>query len=169
MEGQDIRSLLEILFDRYDRNHDNVLDINEFVKLLVHIQKKTDSPIKDMTIEAAKAVFNLLISIHKKNNSVLSFEEFVEWWLRDDKYEILVGKKSKKIIKAYKIFKEFSYIHTNENGIREVMSPREFYEMNNAFDDTITYEASEQVFDSIDNDGNGLITFKEFLDWLEWM
>ena len=64
------RNELKIFFDSFDKNHNEFLEFNEFVKLVENLGAKI-SP------EDLRKGFN---KVDTDNNDLISFEEFVNWW-----------------------------------------------------------------------------------------
>lgn len=64
------RDELRVFFDSFDKNHNEYLEFNEFVKLVENLGAKI-SP------DDLKKGFN---KVDVDNNGLISFDEFVNWW-----------------------------------------------------------------------------------------
>lgn len=143
--------VIQSLFLKYDLNKNGFLEEEELRSLLE----------KDLGMNPDQTdVFALLID--KNGDHRVSYTEFVDWLHSDERYRCINDKSRFYLIsKAVELFKQFD---RNENGS---LDRKEFLRL-------VRSLGSQQVnndeeFQTMDNDGNGVISFWEFLRWLNWI
>ena len=149
-------TILQAVFNKYDKDKTGYLTIDEFTQLLFGLSKHVRE-LKGIESLKAEAVFSLL---DKDVDGKLSFVEFRFWWEKQDKYEIFCGERARKIRKAYKLFSshtkdsQTSLSHSGFNNLITKMG--------------IGFECDELYFDDLDLDNDGKLSFEEFCIWLKW-
>ena len=142
--------ILEDIFEKFAS--DGVMKSKGFVKFIRqisgHIQDTLELKIEE---GADKALFYFLAE-----GKTLSFDNFKRWWVREDKFEILSGKKAKLLLKAWDLFSRYS--------------SRGFIDMDNFLDLMMDLQlrGTEDDFDTLDINNDGKVDFREFCEWLRW-
>lgn len=154
--------LLRKVFNKFDTDRTGSLSRRQFIRMLIKLQK-TVSNLRGMEMKRAEIAFEIFDTNH---DNELSFSEFVEWWTCNDRYSYICGEKADTLATAYKIFTKFS---TVAPGGHRRMTAYEFYNMQTELNgEDVNMESTDEVFEEIDADGNGSITFDEFVEWTEW-
>lgn len=136
--------IIRSIFIHYDIDGDNSLTFPEFTILCADIGYDLYD-------------FQFAYIDYKENNKI-SYDEFKEWWLNDDKFKILSYENIDKMYYAYDIYKK---------GLDEykVLTFDNFNKMINKY-----YNCSidENEFKQYDITGDNHLEFHEFLNWLRW-
>jgi Ca2+-binding EF-hand superfamily protein len=102
-------------------------------------------------------------SVHRyydtDNDGKLSFDEFYIWWKYSDKFKLMHGDAGRHISKANHLYTSHAKSENNQ------LTYDEFEGLLHS----LKVEHGEDYFDEIDKDGNGLMSFREFFDWLKWV
>jgi Ca2+-binding EF-hand superfamily protein len=146
--------ILRSVFDKYDKGRKGYLSKLEFVVLVRRLSKHIKSLQNvDMKGEIS-AVFNLF---DINGDGVMTFEEFKKWWYDREKYSYFIGEKAELIKKAYSLYQHYA---SKELGMSLDELKYMLTEMG------IDHKATD--FEKLDTDGDGIFSFREFCDWLEW-
>ena len=143
--------VLKSLFLKYDHDNSGELQKEEIEQLL-----KVDL---DMSVEESE-VYSLLVDADGSKS--ISFEEFKAWLSSGERLEN-VNDQSKFYLlgKAVDLFKQYD---TNREG---TLDTDEFRILMN--DLNYSSEVIQSGIAAIDTDGNDVITFHEFIKWLNWV
>jgi Ca2+-binding EF-hand superfamily protein len=143
--------VLQSLFRKYDLNQNGFLEEEELRSLLE----------QDLGMNPDQAdVFTLLID--KKGEHKVSYSEFVDWLHSDERYRCINDTSRFHLIsKAVELFRQFD---SNDNGS---LDRREFLRLVRSLG--YQHVNNNIEFQKMDNDGNGVISFWEFLRWLNWI
>lgn len=156
-------AIIEDVFAKYANN--GRMTRPQFSLVIVKLSKYVEE-LKGLELETVEAAFNLFSS----GRQFMTLEEFKQWWSVSDKFSYFVGKKSRKISKAYRLYKRYSSIETLTTSKDHIetrkMSLKEFLSL--LEDLGIEIENDMDEFDQIDTDGDGVLSFKEFCAWLNW-
>ena len=124
-----------------------VLDLVPHVKELKHVDKYA------------------IQSVHRyyddDNDGKLSFDEFCIWWTSANKFKLMHGEAGKHISKANRLYTSHAKSNDNNNQLT--------YDEFEGLLHSLKVEHNIDYFDEIDKDGNGLMSFREFFDWLKWV
>ena len=153
---KDETTILQAVFNKYDKNKKGYLTIDEFTRLLFNLSKHVRE-LKGIEVQKSKAVFSLL---DKDVDGKLSFTEFQEWWEKQNKYEVFCGEKARLLRKAYQLFSNY----TKET--KPSLSHSDFNQL--IVEMGIISECDELYFDDLDIDNDGRLSFEEFCNWLHW-
>jgi len=153
MESNDNRAILRAVFNKYSTKGSGYLTLQQFVLLVTRLGKHV-SQLRGVEFTEAQSAFALF---DKDADKRLSFSEFSNWWTSEDKYSYFSGEKAVLLRKAYALYSEYT---NGEAG----MSISRFSEMM----ETLKISYSDMDFDRLDKNEDGLISFDEFCQWLDW-
>lgn len=143
---------LRHIFNKFDTEHKGYLTRTQFIRMLIRLKK-----LRGKEVEHAKTAFEIF---DIDGNEQLSFNEFLEWWKCKNRYDYIFGKRADKIGKIYKLFSKYS-----KEG---QMNSYNFYSLQTEnIDGSLSIESTGEVFDTLDTDNDGTISFPEFLEWME--
>jgi len=144
---------LRRVFVKFDTDNTDKLTENEFTNLISALSSHVTDISVDPTV--VKAVFAYYDSDVDK---LLSFQDVYRWWISPLRFEFFKGEKARLITKAMQTFNTYS---------KENNGKLSFTEFETLLEDLYFYH-SDTIFDEIDVDGDGLVSFTEFADWLGW-
>jgi Ca2+-binding EF-hand superfamily protein len=137
--------VIRSIFIYYDTDGDNYLVFDEFKKLCSNL----GFDLQDFQFDY----------INGDGDNKISYDEFKEWWLKDDKLNVLSDENADNMYYAYDIYKK----SIEEYG---VLNYKNFNEMiKKYYDCTIT----KSEFDKYNKNKNDGLEFSEFSDWLNWI
>lgn len=144
------RIVVKSLFSKYDVDGSGRLQRDELMQLLRH----------DMGMDPKQAEAMALV-VDKDGSGSVSFDEFMEW-IHDRKALDTVDDHTKYYYtrKAVDMFKKYD---KDGNGTIEVN------ELKQLLKDVNYSDSLESALQVLDKDGNGKISFPEFLKWLNWV
>lgn len=147
------KDLLRSAFKKITDSCDNMSE-QQFCLFVKRLSGKVKA-LKESDGESSKIIFKYL---DKNSSGSVSFEEFKDWWRRDapEKYKYFMGKNNELISKAYALYMS----HANNGGMKE----EEFSEMMSE----LGIEYTEDDFYYLDKNKDGVLSFGEFCDWLNW-
>ena len=151
----DETTILQAVFNKYDKDKSGYLTIDEFSRLLLRLSKHIRE-LKGIEERKTSAVFSLL---DKDVDGKLSFEEFRVWWEKQNKYEVFCGEKARLIRKAYQLFSNY----TKDSQVS--LSHSDFSKL---IVELGIPDCDELYFDDLDLDNDGKLSFEEFCNWLKW-
>jgi len=155
MEPSDDGAVLRAVFSKYDTKDTGYLSLQQFTFLITRLRKYVPE-LRGVEFAEAQSAFALF---DKDGDKRLSFSEFREWWTSKDRYSYFSGEKAVLLRKAYALYSEY----LPEKG-KAALNISKFSEMMEALG--ITYTESD--FDRLDKNEDGLISFDEFCEWLDW-
>ncbi len=146
---------LRQIFDRYDADKDGNLNAEEFGKLVnVFVKKMGDNkPVDLIIIKAGHTYYDT------HSRGVLSFMDVYEWWSYSDRFKLFTGEPARLLHKGYQLFCAYA------RGKGGQMTFNDFERL--LEDKKIAHK--ESTFDGIDRNDDGLVSFREFFDWLHWV
>jgi len=152
--NDDDLAILRSAFNRYDRDHTGSLSSSEFVLFLTRLGKHVKE-LKGVETSTAKAVFAFL---DKDADGRMTFDEFCMWWLDDasGRYGYFTGEKSRLLRKAYDLYST----HASSGGMT-------YHQFDNLLDQ-LGIEHTDYDFDALDENDDGVLSFPEFCEWLQW-
>lgn len=145
--------ILRSVFDKYDRENKGYLNKNQFALFLSRLSNHVPE-LKGLEYTEAIATFKLFDC---DSDDQLSYQEFKEWWLNKHKYQYFTGDISKLLKKAYELYSKY----TKDN---QYMTYLEFEKMMT----DLNLPHSEYDFDLLNINGKGILSFQEFVNWLNW-
>ena len=161
-------TIIEDVFEKY--SSDGQMRRSQFILVITKLSVYVPQ-IKGVEVETVQAAFNLFSS----NGQYITLAGFKQWWCSSNKFSYFIGRKSKLLIKAYRLYKKYSSVKgeiypemkTSADGsLPRRMTMKEFEKM--LEDLNIDVEDVDDDFDGIDTDGDGVLSFKEFCAWLKW-
>jgi Ca2+-binding EF-hand superfamily protein len=154
MNDQEIE-VLRSVFKKYDTESIGKINLSQFILFVTRLSKYIEE-LHGIEISKAGVVFNLLDA---DRDGYLTFDDFLRWWDSTDgePYSFFIGEKSRLLEKAYNLYS--NYTSTTGN-----MTYSQFENMM----DMLDIPHTEDAFDDLDTDGDGLLSFSEFIDWLKW-
>ncbi|EDO48219.1 predicted protein [Nematostella vectensis] len=149
----DVPSLvLRSLFNKYDVNGSGYLEEKE-VRYLLQVDLGMNP---DQT-----ELYSLLLD--EDGDNLISFEEFVKWLRSEEKFKNIDDSSRYAILcEAVGFFKRFDVSATNSLDRSEFKMMMD--SMGHKHQDDI-----DRTFKLIDTHVNGRISFREFLQWLNWL
>lgn len=153
MEPNDDQAVLRAVFNKYDTKGVGYLTLQQFILLITRLGKHV-SQLRGTEFAEAQSAFALF---DKDSDKKLSFSEFSDWWTSEDRYSFFSGEKAELLRKAYVLYSKYTQGEA-------AMTISKFSEMMEALE--ISY--SETDFDALDKNEDGLISFDEFCQWLDW-
>lgn len=148
--------VLRNIFNKFDTSQKGrlgYLDCEKFVSFIKTLSEYVVA-LKNIDTYVIKSVYKYL---DKSGDGKLSFDEIYEWWLSPSKYELFNSEKSQLLVKAYKLYSK--YATSSQLSYDEFEKLLLFLKLSH----------HESIFDEIDKDGDGLLSFCEFVDWLGWL
>lgn len=149
--------ILQSVFNKYDTDQRGYLTPHQFTLLISRLGRYIKE-LRGVEFSTAQAVFGLLDTDGDKR---ISFDDFVGWWRSEDedsqRYSYFIGEKGKLLRKAYGLYS--SYVSETGNMT--------YLQFNNMMDE-LGLEHDEYTFDLLDVNDDGLLSFSEFLQWLNW-
>lgn len=150
-------TILKSVFNKYDQDASGWLNNHQFTLLLARLGKYVPE-LKGVEIEVTNAVFAYL---NVNGDGKMSFDEFQKWWYsrckKPTSYSYFMGKKGQLLRKAYTLYKKYTGISINMS-----------YEQFNKMLDEMKITHGDDEFDRLDQDNNGVLSFSEFCNWLDW-
>mmetsp|Transcript_7576 Transcript_7576/g.22979 ORF Transcript_7576/g.22979 Transcript_7576/m.22979 type:complete len:266 (+) Transcript_7576:88-885(+) len=152
MDGSAPPQLFERVFEKYDKNHDDLIDLTEFKELC----KDTEHGVKPSEVEFAMKLIDL------DGDGKLSKLEFEIWWKQPDRWEQLKFKPAD-VTRMRKVKGWMAEFDKKRDG---VIDPEEFVAMHKMLKrEKLTKFTLDDAFDDIDQDQNGMLSFFELVDW----
>jgi Ca2+-binding EF-hand superfamily protein len=142
--------VLRSLFMKYDRDGSDGLGVEELRQLL-----KEDL---GMTADQAKT-YTLLLD--KDGNKNVTFDEFAAWLRSGEKFNTLNDS-----TRYYYVKKAVEMFNAYDKDGSHTLDHEEFRQVLVSMGKTAD---PEKALRSLDKDGNGKISFPEFLKWLNWV
>ena len=142
---------LKSLFQKYDINQDGWLNQDELKGLFVD----------DLGLEEDQAeIYNYLLDRNGDNR--ISYDEFLYWMRSNENLQNVTEKHRFWLIRnAVDLFKKYD---TNGDWSLDI---KELQQM--ILEHGGTMEKIEEALTTLDEDGDGRISFQEFLKWLDWI
>lgn len=147
--------LIMKVFDRFDKNKKGYLTRTEFNQFIRTLSSLFD---KNLFISSEKFSNALFDYLNNNGKNKLKYRDFERWWSvsNEERYYFFIPDKKKKIIKAHRLYKFYTK-HKDMN----------FHEfMNMVAEMNLNY--SDYDFDILDRDNDGLLSFREFCNWLNY-
>ncbi len=144
---------LRQVFHKFDTDNTGYLEAEQFVNLidaLAHHVPEIES-VDPLVVKAVFAYYDI------DGNGKLSFQEIYSWWISSDRFKFFVGDKARLLKRARQLYVTYA---KGEGGMS-------FAEFESLLDD-LQIRHDEAAFDELDDDGDGLMGFAEFIDWLDW-
>lgn len=146
--------VIQSLFRKYDQDGNGVLQKNEMMLLLM----------EDMGLDAKKSE-NVFAEVDKDGDGNVNFEEFFRW-LRDTKSVEMINESDAKASRYYYTRKAVDYFKKYDKDQNGFIDADELKLLLNDLD----YKHSVEVaLQTMDKDGDGTVSFPEFLKWLNWI
>lgn len=137
--------VIRSMFIYYDKDKDDMLNFDEF---------------KSLCSDMGYALYDFqFIYINNKKNNKISYHEFKDWWIKDDKINVLLDENIDHVYCAHEMYKK------NLVEFKE-LNYENFNDMTKTY---YGYSTTKEEFKKYNKSGNGKLTFSEFLDWLEWI
>ena len=145
-------TILKSFFDKFNKDKSGNLVYSEFVEIINRLSKHVPE-LHDVSNKDLRGVFKL---IDENSDNYIKFKEFNKWWNREDKYDLIVGKNSELLLKAFDLY--ISYARGNKMTIDEFTDMMEDLEIS----------FSEDGYENLDTSLDGTLNFQEFCNWLNW-
>lgn len=142
-----------IVFCKYDEDGSNTIEADEFWKMCYDMGHYLNE-------EQLKFAVNRL---DVNGSGQISYDEFATWWKDENRFEKvkLTEEGRERLMAASKYFRQFDCNHTGSVSSRDFSS---------IYKDLLAcgfpLDSLAATLQEIDSDGNGLISFNEYLDWL---
>lgn len=149
-------NVLRSAFSRYDGGS-GVLTKRQFYRLILRFSKHLVG-LDKVTMDEVEIVFTLF---DMDGSGSLNFDEFCEWWASNDRFAYFTGDTADKLRKAYNLYYRYVNPDDEEGG---GLGYKDFHNM--MLELGVNY--SDDAFDQLDKNGDGTLSFKEFVDWLNW-
>jgi Ca2+-binding EF-hand superfamily protein len=122
----------------------------EFTKMIMDLSKHVPE-LKGVEKQEIEAGFSLFV------DGGLSFANFRYWWRSSHKFDYFTGQKAVLLRKAWGLYRKYA-LRGSQIDLESFMKML----------DDLKIKGSEEDFDKLDVDDNGLLSFKEFTTWLKW-
>lgn len=144
--------VLKSLFQKYDKDGSGFLEEKELRYLLEN----------DLGLNASQSeIYTLLLD--KNGDHSVSFEDFVNWLRSEERFQNIDNSSRYAILcQAVDYFKSFD---VDDN---DILSLDEFKEVMSSLG-CMDEESTSETFKAIDTHANGVISFWEFMKWLNWV
>ena len=150
--------VLRDVYNKYAHEPNLGLTLPEFKRLCNRLATKMEG-FDAKIAEPAFALFDHSLS------GRLVFEDFTEWWHRSHERKIMCGEKFRLLQQAFGIFQAYNTTRQGTNALTHTLTSDQFHNLLEGLGIT---EADDSVFDRLDEDGDGLVSFEEFCAWLDW-
>lgn len=172
------QAIVEDVFEKFSK--DDLLSRGQFVKIMIKLSDHVPE-LRGFEFKKADLAFNLFAS-----GKYMTLLDFKRWWCSSDKFSYFIGKKSRLLTRAYSLYTRYSLKVSKPEDLRISISETTSLENENRkmtlkeftklLEDIriaeglteIIEEDERDVFDNIDTDGDGVLSFKEFCAWLNW-
>lgn len=123
----------------------------QFILMISKLSQRIKE-LEKIDIECIEAVFYLIAG-----DSILDFGEFERWWLSGSKFFYFTDQDARgKLQKAYKLYRKYATDDkVNLEGFLRLIGDLKLI-------------GTPDDFDDLDVDDDGLLSFREFCDWLRW-
>ncbi|KAH3746022.1 hypothetical protein Pelo_12594 [Pelomyxa schiedti] len=141
--------VIRSIFNKYDTDHNNVLDPLELRKLFYDLGFLLNPTELAHVVEA----------VDKNHNHVIEFDELAAWWHRADKYKAIPADvlRARKQAATY-----FAKYDTNQNGVLELAEFRKVWA--DLLAASAVSETVEEAIHKLDKNNDGMIQFTEFVE-----
>jgi len=151
--GGQAQPISKILFDKNDRNHSGSISRAEFHDLcysLGHYLKP----------EEAEQAF---LMIDNDGSGGITYDEFLKWWRTDNRFEKLQRSDEEQAL-LHQCASYFQYFDKDRSGTLQTDEFRDTHAdlVKNGF----TAKSFEETLRELDSNGDGTITYNEFIHWL---
>eukprot|EP01113_Clastostelium_recurvatum_P012158 TRINITY_DN16280_c0_g1_i1.p2 TRINITY_DN16280_c0_g1~~TRINITY_DN16280_c0_g1_i1.p2 ORF type:complete len:160 (+),score=45.14 TRINITY_DN16280_c0_g1_i1:520-999(+) len=132
------------LFDKYDKDKSQSIDAAELGQLVY-----------DCGLPASTDELKDIVLFLSPSNSKIDFETFFSWWTSEDRFRKLTPAEQSTMDEALQVFRAHDL---DRSG---TVRKDEFTPLANEM------KVGMDTFDAIDVNGDGKISFNEFLDWFQ--
>jgi len=144
--------LSKIIFDKYDTDDNGYIDRQEFGELCYSLGHF-------LTIREADIAY---LTIDESGQGKVRYPEFAKWWASTDRFQKL-QLDDKKLAKIEKLVEYFKKLDVTRCGVLKKPDFQKFHaDMEKA---GMTNHSFDAMFAELDIDGNGEVSFNEFVDW----
>jgi Ca2+-binding EF-hand superfamily protein len=158
--------LIREIFDKYalepDRFHtgkrDRLLNKHSFVLMVIKLSRHLPE-MEKVNIHTIEAVFSLMAD----RKGFLDYEGFERWWRSSDKFHYFYLDNGIQLTKAYVLYSKYVDESTAFGG-GGGLTLENFTRMLG----DLKLEGDDSDFDRLDTDDDGVLSFKEFYEWLGW-
>lgn len=151
--------VLRGVYNKYAHEPNLGLTLPEFKRLCNRLATKMEG-FDARIAEPAFALFD------RSRSGRLTFEDFTVWWHRSHERKIMCGEKFRLLQQAFGIFR--AYNTENRQGADDLTYALTTAQFCLLLEGLGITETDDSIFDSLDEDGDGLISFEEFCAWLDW-
>ena len=143
--------VLKSLFSKYDKDNSGTLAGKELEQLLQD----------DLGMDTEQAEIYILLRDEDGSKS-LDFDEFKEWLNSGENFQLIND--SSKFYVVHQAVEMFKKYDVDGQGSLDV---QEFSKVMADLNHDVT--TTEAAVKALDKDGNGVVSFSEFLAWLHWV
>jgi Ca2+-binding EF-hand superfamily protein len=147
--------LIQAVYHKYAKTKKGTMDFEMFKLFLANLGQHININNVVHSFTDAPIIF---LYLDKNADGVISYEEFCSWWATSEKYSLFVSPTLNLLKQAHTLFTKY----TNNHGS---MTTKQF---SHFVEGEYTGHVNDRVFDVIDTDDDGLISFYEFCTWLKW-
>jgi Ca2+-binding EF-hand superfamily protein len=153
MTEEDEIDVLKSIFAEIDKAKTGYLTQKQFVFFINTLSAHE----KELKVSEPYTINSVYKYLDKEGDDKLPFLKVYSWWISPKKYELFSEESAKLINKANRLYS------AHAKGSK--LTYEEFEELLASL--KVTHE--ESTFDDIDKNGDGLMSFSEFFDWLGWI
>jgi Ca2+-binding EF-hand superfamily protein len=151
--GATSKVVIDSLFRKYDVDNSGAIDLEEFRNLIYDLGITDEGIIIERAFE----------EVDENKNKLISFDEFFAWWKTKEKFKRI----DENIYAVRAASDVFSKYDKDRSGFLDV---QEFQKCLAEFANSMKQEYEvEQIVKALDKDGDGRISFHEFIAWLNWL
>jgi Ca2+-binding EF-hand superfamily protein len=153
MPGGTPMPVSRIIFNKYDRDHSGHISATEFHDLCYDMGHYLS---REEIIQAVKM-------LDKDGCGKISYEEFLGWWRRDDRFKSLqLNEEAQKVLhQCACYFRHFDSDHSGTLSVAEFRSCHSDLVHNGC-----TNKPFDVVWREIDQDQSGKVCYNEYIQWL---
>lgn len=148
------KPLSQIQFEKYDADKSGKISVKEFARLCGALGYALTQPEVDLAVK----------SLDADGSGQIDQKEFSEWWKRSDRWES-IQISAEQLAVRQKAAATFNAHDADASGLIDAAEVDAFYK--DVAAQGLTKQTKEQFVANLDNNGNGSVSFAEFVAYLK--